>query len=155
MSHLGDTVTITCAGCGTEFEWAVTSGRRRKWCSERCRKSQYDRACESCGARLSGTDPGKTKTELCGACFYERHNAEQRAHIIAEMQRWARLFGDAPAAYEWHPDQVRRIEEIKIADDETIRVGRFTIRKSKVPSRSVSFETKPTLRLTIGVAKDE
>ena len=50
--------TWTCQGCGATGAEQVRGGPR-KWCSEKCRKRQYDRACIDCGARTSGTDPGR------------------------------------------------------------------------------------------------
>lgn len=48
-----------------------------------------------------------------------------------------------------------RLEELGIDPDEVVRIGRFRCAKSEVPSRAVSFETEPTTRMSIGVAKDE
>ena len=45
-------------------------------------------------------------------------------------------------------------EHLGDADEAVIRVGRFRITKSKVPARSVSFETPPASRVRISTVKD-
>lgn len=41
----------------------------------------------------------------------------------------------------------------RVDEGEVARVGRFVVRRTSVPSRSVSFDTDPTSRLSIGVVK--
>jgi hypothetical protein len=43
--------------------------------------------------------------------------------------------------------------ELAIEDEAVVRVGRFRITKSKVPSRSVAFETDPTTRISISTVE--
>lgn len=47
-----------------------------------------------------------------------------------------------------------KLTELDLEDGTVLRVGRYRVRKTAVPSRAVSFETEPTSRLTIGVAEE-
>ena len=74
----------TCAGCGTAIE-QPKRGRRRKWCSARCRKrTVYGGTCKLCGAVTNGYDGPGTAAEVCRDCRDGR-NAERNAEII---ERW-------------------------------------------------------------------
>jgi hypothetical protein len=54
-----------CEGCGGPLP-----GRRRKWCSEFCRKRSYWRPCEKCGDPCGGvaTGHGNGGTRFCVTC---------------------------------------------------------------------------------------
>lgn len=56
----------------------------------------------------------------------------------------------AQAAFKEKDDAVKaRIAEFELADGEVARVGKYRIEKKATASRSVSFETSPSSRLTI------
>ena len=98
-----------CQGCGTLF---VAAHGNRKWCSERCRKRQYDRVCVGCGGRVDGTSPGRAAAEpRCRACRdeYRRANAVwTREAIVCAIQEWAaRNDGIPPSAGNWGQDRAR------------------------------------------------
>jgi hypothetical protein len=78
-----------CAGCGTPLPPPKAPGQPRKWCSERCRKRQYDRQCARCGARISGTDPGSS-SGLCRSCVAKRSTQRRYGarRVMAEAM-WA------------------------------------------------------------------
>ena len=47
------------------------------------------------------------------------------------------------------------IEGLELPDGHAARVGRFRIARSALAARTVSFETKPSSRLTIDVVSEE
>lgn len=98
--RVGETITLTCRGCGEPFEWVVKTGRVREWCSERCRKAQYDKQCSDCGARISGTDPGKT-TGRCAVCAKAAFSAGVREGHLGAIREWAAIHGEPPATPDW------------------------------------------------------
>ena len=72
---------MTCCGtCGTSLPPAKP-GRQRKWCSERCRKEQYAKACSDCGTRIDGTSPGKS-TGRCHPCASKAQDHSQRPDVV-------------------------------------------------------------------------
>lgn len=77
-----------CQGCGAALPpEPIRRGRKRKWCSERCRKQTlYATAdCIECGARLPyHGHPEPPEGRRCDTCFKSR-NAERNARIVA---RW-------------------------------------------------------------------
>jgi hypothetical protein len=96
----------SCKGCGAELAPAKGPGRRRVWCSDRCRKGQYAGACVDCGAPTNGYDgPGKA-SERCRACR-DRYQHEEckwtTATIVAAIRRWAVTYGVPPSAANWNP----------------------------------------------------
>lgn len=61
----------------------VSHGRPRKWCSDRCRKTQYAGRCIDCGATLSGSNGrGEHASKRCLSC-----SGRVQAGIAAERQR--------------------------------------------------------------------
>jgi hypothetical protein len=48
-----------------------------------------------------------------------------------------------------------KLEELGYEDGDVLRIGRFKVTATAVPSRNVAFETDPTTRLTIGVLHPE
>lgn len=65
------------------------------------RKAKVGGSCAKCGARLVNSGQQIRPGAMCQACRRETENARGKARIIAEMQRWERLYGAPPAAYEW------------------------------------------------------
>ena len=97
----------TCAGCPAELPPAKPGGgRERKWCSERCRKSQYAGRCVDCGAATNGSEGrGKRASTRCQDCSHA-HQREAatwtRERLIAEARRWYALTGSWPVSTHWH-----------------------------------------------------
>lgn len=48
-----------------------------------------------------------------------------------------------------------KIGDLKLAEGDTVRVGRFRVTYKPVEGRSVAFDTQPTTRLTISPDKDD
>ena len=84
----------------------------RKWCSERCRKRQYDMPCVDCGARVSGYD-GHRDEPRCFQCANRIARDEAkiwtRAAVVLAIQEWAAIYDDPPAVADWDPAVARRI----------------------------------------------
>lgn len=100
--------TITdgkCEGCGTPFPPYSSRGRRRKWCSGRCRKQTlYSGQCIDCGAPTNGYDGPALASERCVACRrqWEKDNARWTPEAIADALRAdAAKRGRPPTAAEW------------------------------------------------------
>jgi len=98
-----------CQGCGQPL---VNAHGLRKWCSERCRKRQYDLVCVDCGGRVDGTTPGKTSAEpRCQSCRNEYQRASAvwtREAIVCAIQEWAdRNGGIPPTCGDWGRDRAR------------------------------------------------
>jgi hypothetical protein len=93
---------MKCAreGCSNDVPPQRGPGRARKWCSDRCRKSLYDRACIDCGARVSGTDPNATngRCRRCAGAFQRRAT---RQWLLDSVREWAETFGGPPGALDW------------------------------------------------------
>lgn len=73
-----------CKGCGTPLEQPPRG--RRVWCSERCRKAQYQRPCVDCGAPCGGGDVS-LRCAACNRAFIavlqRSRVADRDAQIIA------------------------------------------------------------------------
>lgn len=67
----------------------------------RRRKAKVSGACAKCGARLVNSGQQIRPGAMCLACWRETESTRGKARIIAEMQRWERLYGAPPTAYEW------------------------------------------------------
>lgn len=101
----------TCDGCGTPIEQS-RSNRRRRWCSERCRKqTMYGSACESCGNPTNGSNGrGPNAARLCVACSRAQQSTDAhwtRERCIAEGHRWRDLTGRWPLCGDWNRHQNR------------------------------------------------
>lgn len=87
-----------CETCGEQL--APSKGARlRKYCSERCRKAQYDLVCIECGGRASGTDPGKManpEEPVCRSCAGECYATWTREAIALRIETWADENGGIP-----------------------------------------------------------
>jgi DNA-directed RNA polymerase specialized sigma24 family protein len=85
-----------CQGCGSPLPAPPpSSGRRRKWCSEACRKrTLYGGRCVDCGAATSGSEGrGARAPQRCHACAARRaaaRSSERAAPRRALIERlWA------------------------------------------------------------------
>jgi Homing endonuclease associated repeat len=106
MKPVGETVMLTCRGCGEPFEGVVKRGHVREWCSERCRKAQYDKQCSDCGARIDGTTPGRS-TGRCAVCAKTAFSAGVREGHLGAIREWAAIHGEPPARADWDAYQCR------------------------------------------------
>lgn len=95
----GPAVVVSCRGCG---ESIVAQSRRRRWCSQRCRKrTLYTGTCGRCGGETyNGT---ASPPELCCHCAPKRRTKWTAERVIERIRRWAELHGEPPAAHEWAP----------------------------------------------------
>lgn len=105
-----------CKGCGVALPPTIGTGRPRKWCSDTCRKRQYDLACADCGVRINGTTPSRLKdVPRCADCSRTRYWAEHKRwtqdSIITAIQKWADVYGESPAQPDWHPPTARRLND--------------------------------------------
>src|SRR3954452_2749048 len=96
----------TCKGCGAPLAPSRNPGNPRKWCSERCRKNQYDLVCVACGGRASGTDPGRMFNRdepVCITCSREHYAVWTPDAIVLAIQEWADAHGGIPpTANDWN-----------------------------------------------------
>jgi hypothetical protein len=94
-------VKLTCRQCGDEFEYVKTSGRRRFYCSERCRFQAGEAAKKQRAAveirtcACGSTDVARVGKPVCPAC---RKDPRPDARI-RERRRTLRLYGLSEA--EW------------------------------------------------------
>lgn len=93
---VGSVRMLACEGCGKRFRWVVIRGRRRKWCSDRCRKwTLYSVPCEKCGELYGGIANGKAgvRARFCKTCAAEVSAAKMVAFgkaVLAEVEvMWA------------------------------------------------------------------
>ncbi len=101
----------TCAGCPAELpptkinQLTGVVANPRRWCSERCRKSQYAGLCVDCGAATHGSNGrGKRAPTRCQDCSRKHETATAtwtRERLIVEAKRWRDLTGAWPTATHW------------------------------------------------------
>lgn len=88
MSAATVTGPSTCAGC----EAAITqprSGRRRKWCSDRCRKNKtYGGTCANCGGPTAYSEPPALRCEDCVKSANQERNREVVARFAEGQPGW-------------------------------------------------------------------
>jgi hypothetical protein len=72
----------TCQACGARLPPSLHPGNPRKWCSERCRKTQYSTPCEDCGQPTTGDG---SKHRWCKSCLANH----QESRIEGVRRRWA------------------------------------------------------------------
>lgn len=101
-----------CHGCGAAVAPTTGRGRRRKWCSDRCRKQTlYSVPCEDCGTPLSGSEGrGPNAPTRCTPCNVRRVQGEAlwtRASIIEAIRSWAASHGSPPVAPDWNASLAR------------------------------------------------
>jgi Homing endonuclease associated repeat len=78
-------------------------GRRRQWCSDRCRKTKYAGTCVDCGGPTDGAS-GRGIAKRCRECRHNYAHATAtwtQAAVIAAIQRWHAETGYTPSAREW------------------------------------------------------
>jgi hypothetical protein len=97
----------TCAGCPTELPPTKPgSGRRRKWCSDDCRKQTLYKPppCNECGSprRYTGRPPSSGRCAVCEAAW---SRANTRRWILDSFAEWFAIFGAPPVAYNWNQPQ--------------------------------------------------
>jgi hypothetical protein len=86
--------TFTCQGCGKTGPLTNPHDRRRKWCSDRCRKQTlYGGTCIDCGAPTNGSDGrGPHAAERCVSCAAAINGTRLRARWEPERRDdWDRL----------------------------------------------------------------
>lgn len=95
-----------CQRCGRELPAPKPPSPPRKWCSERCRKRQYDRECVDCGCRIDGTTPGRSG-DRCRHCSNVVSGAQRKAWtreaIIAAIREYAVRYGQPPTQTDRSP----------------------------------------------------
>lgn len=97
----------TCKGCGIAVVQLRRSGRRRKWCSDKCRKyHSYVRFCVDCRTRLGASDGNGPKASVrCVPCAQAKMKAEAfwtPEAIVGAIQAWADEHGGIPpSARDW------------------------------------------------------
>lgn len=99
----------TCPTCGSDLSGSHAS---RKWCSDRCRKAQYDLTCVVCGGRVDGTTPGKMPDPdkpVCGSCKAAYYAKWDRDGAVTAIQRFVDRYGKAPAAVDFNPALARSL----------------------------------------------
>jgi hypothetical protein len=82
---------MRCAGCDNEVPPNKGPGRRRKWCSERCRKiTLYSRRCLDCGAVCNTGGRVAEPAVRCLVCHnaYERTVERRQARKYATEKKW-------------------------------------------------------------------
>lgn len=88
-----------CVGCDTPLPLEIgRPGKRRKWCSERCRKEAlYSGKCEQCGGKTNGSNGPGTAATVCMDCLRWTREA-----VLLAVEEWADAHGGVPpTATEW------------------------------------------------------
>jgi hypothetical protein len=82
--------TLPCLACGAPTE-QTPHKRRRKWCSERCRKSQYAGTCDTCGGPTDGTTPSRGVATRCAVCIQWTPEG-----VLEALRDWGEDHGGVP-----------------------------------------------------------
>lgn len=85
-------------GCD-EHGTQTKPSRPRKWCSDRCRKTQYDLVCGDCGGRVYGSNPGRMADRSrprCAQCTVAHSTVWTPDAIVCAIQEWADEHGGVP-----------------------------------------------------------
>jgi hypothetical protein len=128
-----------CKGCGEPLPPKTWQGRDQVWCSDRCRKAQYDLTCVKCGGRVSGTDPGKMANRdepvciRCAAGFYAVWTAEA---IVCAIQEWADDHGGIPPS----SNDFRRLHQRDVSAVPNVNHVRFRFETWNAAIRAAGFE---------------
>ncbi len=87
-----------CRGCGKRF----CSGPKALWCSERCRKAQYEGRCKDCGAPTNGNNGRARAPARCLTCSRAvSHPRWSERQLIDVILAWTREHGRPPKVPEW------------------------------------------------------
>lgn len=90
-----------------------------------------------------GMDEDIVEDEALEAALEEREKRKASAGAVQKLYQ---------AADELAKAELTRLE---LEDGDVARVGRFRITKSAIPGRSVTFETKPSSRVRIGLVGED
>jgi hypothetical protein len=104
--------TKACETCGTAFTVTNPKAAKRRFCSNRCRKRQYDLVCVGCGGRVDGTTPGKMPDRdnpVCAACAGAHYAKWTPETVVAAIQRFAERYGRPPAAPDFDTSHARSL----------------------------------------------
>lgn len=85
---------VECAGCHELFPVRKKMAlNRAKWCSERCRRSQYSTPCVDCGAPTDGSNGhGKNAPKRCARCNSTYTGALAHERSLEYRERVERLW---------------------------------------------------------------
>jgi hypothetical protein len=98
---------MTCQGCSAELQ-QPRSGRRRKWCSDKCRKrTLYSLPCADCGQPCNTDGRVTGASERCLACYTKHRRQIARAYVIDSIREWAERFGYPPTSVDWNQAMCR------------------------------------------------
>jgi len=79
-----------CQGKDCNRVLEPSTRRERKYCSERCRKTQYSTPCEDCGAPTNGSNGrGPKAPTRCRSCDVRRNRAAGAEHKATVERLWA------------------------------------------------------------------
>lgn len=117
QAHEGVAAMNTCQGCGAELPPNKAVGRKRKWCSNRCRKQTlYTGTCIDCGGPTgySGTSVPRDRCVPCAGVHIRETGSKKvwpRPALIAAIQGWAEVYGEPPATPDWCPHHARLLKD--------------------------------------------
>jgi Recombination endonuclease VII len=96
-------LSLTCRQCGHEFEYVKTSGRRRFYCSDRCKFQAGETAKKQRAAveirtcACGSVDVGRVGKPVCAACRKDPRDSETLR--IRERRRTLRLYNLSEAKW--------------------------------------------------------
>lgn len=92
-----------CQGCGEPLPPQSYRGRKRKWCSDFCRRhTSYSRPCADCGKPTYSGDANPP--ERCVPCTARHKMVWTEGAILTAIRAWAADHGGIPpAATDWSP----------------------------------------------------
>lgn len=108
----------TCHGCDKPIT-QPHSGRRRKWCSESCRKRTcYSGSCVDCGARTAYSGQARP-SDRCIPCANALNGIERmhwtREAILNAIREWTKEYGSPPTTLDWGPTKARELGRVEQA----------------------------------------
>jgi hypothetical protein len=119
-----------CKVCGGPLPPEKTlpqgGGPRRKFCSERCRKTQYDLVCTVCGGRASGADPGRMADRtkpVCVSCAAEHYAHWTTDAIVAAIRAWTAKHGRFPSVQDFQRARYHSSEHVPTENHVIYRFG--------------------------------
>lgn len=91
-----------CQGCDKPLPPPRPRGRRRKWCSDKCRReTSYGGRCVDCGARTNGNDGPGTAAEYCSPCSNRNRTKWTRDACIEAIRRFHAEYGRVPRVQDF------------------------------------------------------